>query len=46
MVIAQHHHNEKLKSGDEGRMIRHPLGIAAVIHASLICEVVEAAAFK
>lgn len=44
IVLAQHHHEDKLKSEYEDRVIRHPLGMGTILHASFVRETVEKAA--
>lgn len=44
IVLAQHHHEDKLKSEYEDRVIRHPLGMGTILHASYVRETLEIAA--
>lgn len=46
IVLAQHYHDEKLKSEYEERVIHHPLQIGAVLHARYVRETLEAAEKK
>lgn len=44
IVIAQHHHEDKIRSEYEERTIRHPLGMGTILHASYVRETLEQAA--
>jgi Trypsin-like peptidase domain len=44
IVLAQHHHEDKLKSEYEDRVIRHPLGMGTILHASFVRETLEQSA--
>jgi hypothetical protein len=44
IVLAQHHHDEKVKMEYVESTIHHPLGIGTVLHASYVREAIEAAA--
>jgi hypothetical protein len=44
IVLAQHHHEDRLKSEYEDRVIRHPLGMGTILHAPFVRETVEMAA--
>lgn len=44
IVIAQHHHEDKIDSEYEERVIRHPLGMGTVLHADYVLETLEQAA--
>lgn len=44
IVIAQHHHEDKIDSEYEERVIRHPLGMGTVLHADYVVETLEQAA--
>ncbi|MCW1911977.1 serine protease [Luteolibacter sp. GHJ8] len=46
IVIAQHHHEDKVKSEFEERMVRHPLGMGIILHASYVREALALAAEK
>ncbi|MCB1131873.1 MAG: trypsin-like peptidase domain-containing protein [Verrucomicrobiae bacterium] len=43
LVLAQHHHVDKMKSEYEEREIRYPLGMGTVLHARYILETLELA---
>ena len=43
IVLAQHHHDEKVKMEYVESTIHHPLGIGTVLHASYVREAIEAA---
>ena len=44
IVLAQNHHEDKMKSEYEDRVIRHPLGIGTVLHSQYVRETLAAAA--
>ena len=44
IVLAQNHHEDRLNSEYEERVIRHPLGLGTVLHAQYVRETLEAAA--
>ena len=44
IVLAQNHHDEKVKSEYETLTIRHPLGLGTVLHAQYVRETLEMAA--
>lgn len=44
IVLAQHHHEDKVHSEYEERVIRHPLGMGTVLHADYVLETLEQAA--
>ncbi len=44
IVIAQHHHVDKLESEYEDRTIRHPLGMGTVLHAEYVLQTLRLAA--
>lgn len=44
IVIAQHHHEDRLNSEYEERVIRHPLGMGTVLHAAYVLDTLEMAA--
>ncbi|QJE95313.1 trypsin-like peptidase domain-containing protein [Luteolibacter luteus] len=44
IVLAQHHHEDKIHSEYEERVIRHPLGMGTVLHAGYVLETLEQAA--
>ena len=43
IVLAQHHHDEKVKMEYGESTIHHPLGIGTVLHASYVREAIELA---
>jgi hypothetical protein len=43
IVLAQMHHDEKVKDEYEERTIHHPLGLGKVLHAQYVREMVDAA---
>jgi len=44
IVLAQHYHEDKMKSEYEERTVRHPLGMGTILHAQYVRETLEAAA--
>jgi len=44
IVLAQHYHDDKLKSEYEERTIHYPLGMGTILHATYVREAIEAAA--
>lgn len=44
IVLAQHHHEDKIKTEYEERVIKHPLNLGTVLHARYILDTIEAAA--
>jgi hypothetical protein len=44
IVLAQHHHEDKIKSEYEERVIKHPLNMGTVLHARYVRETITAAA--
>lgn len=44
IVLAQHRHDEKIRTENESRTIHHPLGLGTVLHAQHLREILEEAA--
>jgi hypothetical protein len=44
IVLAQSHHEDRIKSEYEERIIRHPLGMGTVLHAQYVRDTLEKAA--
>ncbi|MEM7145393.1 MAG: hypothetical protein AAF591_09670 [Verrucomicrobiota bacterium] len=44
IVIAQHHHEDKINSEYENRTIRHPLGMGTVVHSHYLRDTLNKAA--
>jgi len=43
IAIAQHHHEDRIKTEYEERLIRHPLGMGTILHAHFVRETLAAA---
>ncbi len=44
IVLARHHHDQRVTTEYEDRTLHHPLGLGIVLHAQFVREAIEAAA--